>query len=82
MYFRYGIKNSTLEEQNTSDTGMNGEETHNIELTVTGSQQVPPRSNTTTTNQQLPAYTATDPYYRPPATTGVVDDPAFPTWDD
>jgi len=79
MYFKYGIKNSSLQKEQEEGSGMRGEDSmHNIELSVTKPQHAAPA--------QPPPPTAAAPYYAPGggiANMGMVMDEAqYPSWDD
>jgi hypothetical protein len=81
MYFKYGIKNSTLQKEDDEASGVRGEDSmHNIELSVTKPQRPTPAQ------PAQPPPTAAAPYY---ASGGgitnmgmVMDEPQFPSWDD
>lgn len=96
MYFYYGIKHSSLEENNASENLDDGGVTTAVELTVTTTSYVT-NDRSIYEGQQLdafgqPVFGSTNfggtPSQRPPATTGgqstalFVEQDNFPTWDD
>ncbi|XP_059468665.1 probable cationic amino acid transporter [Neocloeon triangulifer] len=86
VYFKYGIKNSTLQKEQDEQDGVCGEDSmHNIELSVTKPQ--PPRTATAKpTRTTDPPPTSAAPYYAPEGGINnmgmVLDESQFPSWDD
>lgn len=84
MYFKYGIKNSTLEKEEEESSGMRGEDSmHNIELSVTKPQRA---AAPAPSQPNKPPPTAAAPYYAPDGGISnmgmVMDESQFPSWDD
>ena len=88
MYFKYGIKHSSLENEEDESSGMRGEDSmHNIELSVTKPQRAAaPAPAQPKSKPQQPPPTAAAPYYAPDGGISnmgmVMDESQFPSWDD
>jgi hypothetical protein len=85
MYFKYGIKHSSLENEEDESSEMRGEDSmHNIELSVTKPQRAATPAQPKP--QQQPPPTAAAPYYAPDGGISnmgmVMDESQFPSWDD